>query len=158
VRSAVSEERVCNSCATCISHIISHETTQPSIHLRLVQDGDGSVVQEPITSCGADDRRDRQTQLRATSCGEHKRQSVCLASAAIFARVEAANHNCHSFHNSGHSAQSLGRVGLSSRHLPCDSRNTYRVSVRCVQNLESFSIDWCRYEVLSTPYLFSVSF
>jgi hypothetical protein len=30
--------------------------------------------------------------------------------------------------------------------------------VRCVQNFESFSIDWCRYEVLSTPHLFSVSF
>jgi hypothetical protein len=48
--------------------------------------------------------------------------------------------------------------GLSSRHLPCDSRSTYRVSVRCVQNFESFSIDWCRCEVLSTLHLFSVSF
>jgi hypothetical protein len=37
VCSAVSEERVCNSCATCISHTISHGTTQSSIHLRLVQ-------------------------------------------------------------------------------------------------------------------------
>jgi hypothetical protein len=85
-------------------------------------------------------------------------QSVCPASAVIFARVEAANHNCHSFHHQGHSAQSLGRVGLSSRHLPCDSRSTYRVSVRCVQNFESSSIDWCRCEVLSMPHLFSVSF
>jgi hypothetical protein len=33
VCSAVSEEGVCNSCATCISHTISHETTRPSIHL-----------------------------------------------------------------------------------------------------------------------------
>jgi hypothetical protein len=55
-------------------------------------------------------------------------------------------------------AQSLGRFGLSSRHLPCDSRSTYWVSVRCVQNFESFCIDWCRFEVLSTPHLFSVSF
>jgi hypothetical protein len=55
-------------------------------------------------------------------------------------------------------AQSLGRVGLSSRHLSCDSRSTYRVSVRCVQNFESFSIDWCRCEVLSTQHLFPVSF
>jgi hypothetical protein len=55
-------------------------------------------------------------------------------------------------------AQSLRRVGLSSRHLPCDSWSTDRVSVRCVQNFESFSIDWCRCEVLSTPHLFSVSF
>jgi hypothetical protein len=38
VRSAFSEERVRNSCATCISHTISHGTTQPSIHLRLVQE------------------------------------------------------------------------------------------------------------------------
>jgi hypothetical protein len=55
-------------------------------------------------------------------------------------------------------AQSLGRVGLSSRHLPCDSRSTYRISVRCIQNFVSFSIEWYRYEVLSTPHLFSVSF
>jgi hypothetical protein len=55
-------------------------------------------------------------------------------------------------------AQSLGRGGLSSRHLPCASRSTYRVPVRCVQNFENFSIDWCRCEVLSTPHLFSVSF
>jgi hypothetical protein len=38
VCSAVSEEGDCNSCATCISHTISHGTTQPSIHLRLVQE------------------------------------------------------------------------------------------------------------------------
>jgi hypothetical protein len=69
-----------------------------------------------------------------------------------------ANHNCHSFHHWGHFAQSLGRVGLSSRHLPCDSRSTYWVPVRCVQNLESLSIDWRRCEVLSAPRLFSVSF
>jgi hypothetical protein len=55
-------------------------------------------------------------------------------------------------------AQSLGRVGSSSRHVPCASRSTYRVSVRCVQNFESFSIDWCRCEALSTSHLFSVSF
>jgi hypothetical protein len=77
---------------------------------------------------------------------------------SILARADAANHNCHSFHHCGHTAQSLGRVGLSSQHLPCDSPSTYRVSVRCVQNFESFSIDWCRCEVLSTPHLFSVSF
>jgi hypothetical protein len=35
VRSSVSEERVCNNCSTCISHTISHITTQPSINLRL---------------------------------------------------------------------------------------------------------------------------
>jgi hypothetical protein len=29
--------------------------------------------------------------------GLHKRQSICSTSAMIFARVEAANHNCHSF-------------------------------------------------------------
>jgi hypothetical protein len=44
VCSAVSEERVCSSCATCISHTISHGTTQPSIHLRLEQ---GSESQLP---------------------------------------------------------------------------------------------------------------
>jgi hypothetical protein len=60
--------------------------------------------------------------------------------------------------NTGHFAQSLGRVGLSSQHLPCDSRSTCRVSVRCLRNFESFSIDWCRCEFLSTPHLFSVSF
>jgi hypothetical protein len=38
VCSAVSEEWVCNSSATCISHTISHRTTQSSIHLRLVQE------------------------------------------------------------------------------------------------------------------------
>jgi hypothetical protein len=38
VCSAVSEGRYCNSCATCISHTISHGTTQLSIHLRLVQE------------------------------------------------------------------------------------------------------------------------
>jgi hypothetical protein len=38
VCSAVREGIVCNSCATCISHTISHGTTQPSIHLRLVQE------------------------------------------------------------------------------------------------------------------------
>jgi hypothetical protein len=54
-------------------------------------------------------------------------------------------------------AQSLGRVGLSSRHLPCDSQSTYPISARC-KNFERFSIDWCRCEVLSTPHLFSVSF
>jgi hypothetical protein len=48
--------------------------------------------------------------------------------------------------------------GLLSRHLPCDSRSTYRVSVRCVQNFESFFIDWCRCEFPSTPHLFSLSF
>jgi hypothetical protein len=31
-------------------------------------------------------------------------------------------------------------------------------SLRCVQNFECFSIDWCRCEVLSTLHLFSVSF
>jgi hypothetical protein len=35
---AVSEERDSNRCATCISHTISNGTTQPSIHLRLVQE------------------------------------------------------------------------------------------------------------------------
>jgi hypothetical protein len=34
VCSAVSDGIFCNSCATCISHTISHGTTQPSIHLR----------------------------------------------------------------------------------------------------------------------------
>jgi hypothetical protein len=29
---------VSNTCAVCISHTISHGTTQPSMHLRLVQD------------------------------------------------------------------------------------------------------------------------
>jgi hypothetical protein len=62
-----------------------------------------------------------------------------------------------SFRHWGHFA-SLRRVGLSSRHLLCDSRSTYRVTVGCVQNFESFSIDWCRCEVLSTQHLFSVSF
>jgi hypothetical protein len=38
VCSAVSKERVCNSCATCIAHTISHGTTQLSIHLQLVQE------------------------------------------------------------------------------------------------------------------------
>jgi hypothetical protein len=47
---------------------------------------------------------------------------------------------------------------LSSRHLPCDSRSTYRVSVRCVLNFESFSVFWCRCEVVSMPHLFYVSF
>jgi hypothetical protein len=75
---------------------------------------------------------------------------------SIYAWNKAANHNCHSFHHKGCSAQSLGRAGLSSRHLPCDSRSTYRISVRCLQNFESFSIDWCRCEVLRTPHLFSV--
>jgi hypothetical protein len=55
-------------------------------------------------------------------------------------------------------AQSLGRVGLSSRHLSCDSRRTYRVSVRCVQNFESFSIDWCRCEVLRRRICFLYHF
>jgi hypothetical protein len=77
---------------------------------------------------------------------------------SIYAWYKTATHNCHSFHHQRHSAQSLGRAGLSSRHLPCDSRSTYRVSVRCIQNFESFSIDWCRCEVLSAPHLFSVSF
>jgi hypothetical protein len=36
--STVSEKRFCNGCATCISHTISHGTTQPSIHSRLVQE------------------------------------------------------------------------------------------------------------------------
>jgi hypothetical protein len=35
---AVSEERVCNNCAMCIVHTISPGTTQPSIHLCLVQE------------------------------------------------------------------------------------------------------------------------
>jgi hypothetical protein len=65
---------------------------------------------------------------------------------------------CIYIHHKGHSAQSLVRVGLSSRHLPCDLRSTYRVSVRWVQNFESFSIDWCRCEVLCTPRVLSVSF
>jgi hypothetical protein len=38
VCSLVSKEGVCNSSATCISHTISNVTTQPSIHLRLVQE------------------------------------------------------------------------------------------------------------------------
>jgi hypothetical protein len=38
VCSAFSDERVCNSSATCISHTISHGATQPSVHLRLVQE------------------------------------------------------------------------------------------------------------------------
>jgi hypothetical protein len=65
---------------------------------------------------------------------------------------------CIFIHHWGHFAQILGRVGLSSRHMPCDLRGTYWVSVRCVQNFEIFSIGWCRCEVLSTPRLFSVSF
>jgi hypothetical protein len=77
---------------------------------------------------------------------------------SIFARYNKFEQKRCICKNKGHSAQSLGRAGLSSRHLPCDSRSTYRVSVRCVQNFESFSIDWCRCEVLSTPHLFSVSF
>jgi hypothetical protein len=36
VCSAVSKEKVCNSCAMCISHTVSHGTTQPSIHLYMV--------------------------------------------------------------------------------------------------------------------------
>jgi hypothetical protein len=65
---------------------------------------------------------------------------------------------CICIHHYGHYAQSLGRIGSSSRQLPCDSRSTYRVSVRCVRNFDSFSIGWCRCEVLSKPHLFSVSF
>jgi hypothetical protein len=49
-------------------------------------------------------------------------------------------------------------VGLSSRHLPCDSWGTCRFAVRCVQNFESFSIDWCRCEVPRMSHLFSVLF
>jgi hypothetical protein len=36
VCSAVSEERVCNTYAMCISHTISHGTTQPSSFLRVM--------------------------------------------------------------------------------------------------------------------------
>lgn len=36
VCSAVSEEKICNSCATCMSHTLSHGTTESNIHLRLV--------------------------------------------------------------------------------------------------------------------------
>jgi hypothetical protein len=67
---------------------------------------------------------------------------------SIYAWYKAANHNFHSFLHYGHCAQSSGRAGLSSRHLPCDSRSTYRVSARYVQNFESFSINWCRCEFL----------
>lgn len=52
--------------------------------------------------------------------------------------------------------QSLGRVRLSSRYLLWVSRSIYRFSLVCVNNFESFSIDWCRYEVISMPNLFSV--
>jgi hypothetical protein len=38
VCSAVRDERVCNSCATCILHTISYGTTQPSIHICLLQE------------------------------------------------------------------------------------------------------------------------
>jgi hypothetical protein len=38
VCSAVSEEIFSNSCATCISHTISHGTIKPSIRLHLVQE------------------------------------------------------------------------------------------------------------------------
>jgi hypothetical protein len=95
----LAKKRFCNSCATCMSHIISRSLPE-------------------------------------------LRQRIKTATAFISRDTE----------------QSLGRVGLSSRHLPYDSRSTYRVSVRCVQNFESFSIDWCRCEVLSTTNLFSVSF
>jgi hypothetical protein len=38
VWSAVGEDRVCYSCATCTSHTISHGTIKSNIHLRLVQE------------------------------------------------------------------------------------------------------------------------
>jgi hypothetical protein len=77
---------------------------------------------------------------------------------SIYARYkEFEQKGCICIHHYGDTAQSLGRVGLSSRHLPCDSRSTYRVSVRCVRNFESFSIDWWKCEVLSPPHLLSIS-
>jgi hypothetical protein len=84
VCSAFSEERVFNSCATCILSTISHRITQPSIIVSLVQ------------------------EIRA--------ERVNLQSESTW----------------------VGRIGLWPRHLPCDLRNTYRVSARCVLNFERF--------------------
>jgi hypothetical protein len=109
VCSAFSEERVCNSCATCISlHTISHGITQPSIHLRMVQ------------------------EIRAQSVHLQKQES--LSALCVWCNYRLV----------------ICRV----------TRGAHIESLwgRCVQNFESFSIDWCRCEVLSTPYLFSVSF
>jgi hypothetical protein len=49
----ISEKRVCNSCATYISHTISHGTTQPSVHLRLVQEirAERVHLQKQVTLC-----------------------------------------------------------------------------------------------------------
>jgi hypothetical protein len=111
VCSAVSEERVCNSCATWISHTISHGTTQPSIHLRLVQ------------------------EIRAQRVHLQKKES--LSALCVWCKCIWCNYRLD-----------ICRV----------TRGAHIVSMRCVQNFESSSIDWCRCEVLNAPHLFSISF
>jgi hypothetical protein len=166
VCSAVRKERDSNSCATCISHTISHGTTQPSIHLRLGQEIRAErvhlqkrVLVVPLCliqlwtvfGLASNAAHKNQRAERVMSCSYHKQLSPQILRKRLIMKpyklqlVQALK------------PEDLAvRAGLSSRHLPCDSRSTYRVSVSCVQNFESFSIDWCRCEVLRTPNLFSV--
>jgi hypothetical protein len=73
VCSVVSKERVCNSCALCISCTISHGTNQSSIHLCLVQE----IQAEKKYIC------------KGKSSGQ---SSVCGHAIWILARIENNNY------------------------------------------------------------------
>lgn len=143
--------------------IFQQDGAPPHFHITIRNHLNAHHTQRWIGRAGANDvvccRWPSRSPDLTLLVGLHKRQSSRLSYAAVISRVEAANHNCCSFHHWGQSAHNMEWVGFSYRHLASDnSRSTYRVSVRCVQSSERFSIDWCMCEVLSTPHLFSVSF
>jgi len=89
-------------------------------------------------SCSSQSRRAAQIDARITRFSYvrlllvklYKRHGVRPAFSVIFARVYAAN-RCTTASINRDTAQSLGRAGLSFRYVPCDSRSTHWVSVRC---------------------------
>jgi hypothetical protein len=101
-------------------------------------------VQEPVTSHVAGGFRDRQMQLRATcKTWDYIQDEVFVPPLPQFLPELRQGITTAIVHITRETAQSEERLILSSRHLPCDSRHACRVSVSCVQNSESFSVDWC---------------
>jgi hypothetical protein len=162
VCSAVSEERVCNSCALCISHTIWHGTTQPSIHLRLVQGIQAErvhlqktrVLVGPLSDATVDrvrtcfqhssqkstSRASRELQLPQTTVSKILRKRLLMKPYKL------------------QLVQALKPEDLADYRLDI-CRVTRGAHIEYLWGGKNFfSIDWCRCEVLSTPHLFSVLF
>lgn len=114
---------------------------------------DEYVVQQPITSCGADGRQDHQIQLCATSScktiEETWRSSCLLRYLCQILRSELLH---HSFHYYGHCTKFVTSWIIVSIRAMWLAEGTFSFCK------VFFSINKFRCEVLSTSHLFSVSF